>query len=323
MEAAEAEIDKKSKRVLRKYVNLDLEEERKSGDRKQTQREKCRWCISCRSSVSFSKRNVVLVVGSILLLILLVALASLFTFYYLRSQPCGSVQEMKEMEESSALVNGQLQFDKVFRRPRDDSASPPPPPLPGQNASFSFLVVGDWGRDGGFGQKRVARSMSKVASEIRPSFVISTGDNFYEGGLSGPHDQQFHNSFTDIYRHLHLQVPWLAVLGNHDYGDASCGKPAEEEDVSCLPEEKIRHRSPLHEMDKRLRERDWRWFCERFYIYRANDNVEFFFIDTNPFIEEYFNRSWAHSVDGGLSSQSIEVQKTFLSNALKASNATW
>jgi len=49
----------------------------------------------------------------------------------------------------------------------------------------------------------------------------------------------------------------------------------------------------------------------------------FFFIDTNPFIEEYFNRSWAHSVDGGLSSQSIEVQKTFLSNALKASNATW
>jgi tartrate-resistant acid phosphatase type 5 len=55
----------------------------------------------------------------------------------------------------------------------------------------------------------------------KPSFVVSTGDNFYSHGLKGPHDPYFKQTFSDMYSAPSLQVPWYAVLGNHDYGEAN------------------------------------------------------------------------------------------------------
>jgi hypothetical protein len=55
----------------------------------------------------------------------------------------------------------------------------------------------------------------------KPSFVISTGDNFYSHGLKGPDDPYFKQTFSDMYSAPSLQVPWYAVLGNHDYGEAN------------------------------------------------------------------------------------------------------
>ena len=50
--------------------------------------------------------------------------------------------------------------------------------------------------------------MGRVGEKLGIDFVISTGDNFYENGLEGVHDQEFEESFTDIYTAQSLQKPW-------------------------------------------------------------------------------------------------------------------
>lgn len=50
--------------------------------------------------------------------------------------------------------------------------------------------------------------MGKIGEKLDIDFVVSTGDNFYENGLTGVHDQQFEESFTNIYTAKSLQKPW-------------------------------------------------------------------------------------------------------------------
>jgi len=50
--------------------------------------------------------------------------------------------------------------------------------------------------------------MGKVGEQLGIDFVVSTGDNFYENGLTGTDDQAFEQSFTDIYTAKSLQKPW-------------------------------------------------------------------------------------------------------------------
>lgn len=78
-----------------------------------------------------------------------------------------------------------------------------------------FLVLGDWGREGDYNQTVVADAMARKAAVMRPDFVVSTGDNFYEWGLTSVDDPAFDISFRDIYNHTELQLPWHVVLGNH------------------------------------------------------------------------------------------------------------
>ena len=78
-----------------------------------------------------------------------------------------------------------------------------------------FLVLGDWGREGDYNQTVVADAMARRAASLRPDFVVSTGDNFYEWGLVSVDDPAFDRSFKDIYTQKELQVPWHVVLGNH------------------------------------------------------------------------------------------------------------
>ncbi|KAG6552765.1 hypothetical protein Mapa_005713 [Marchantia paleacea] len=71
-----------------------------------------------------------------------------------------------------------------------------------------FLVVGDWGRNGFYNQSVVASQMGQVGAKLGISFVISTGDNFYNTGLAGVDDIQFTTSFTNIYTSPSLQTRW-------------------------------------------------------------------------------------------------------------------
>uniref|UniRef100_A0A0E0EVE0 Purple acid phosphatase n=1 Tax=Oryza meridionalis TaxID=40149 RepID=A0A0E0EVE0_9ORYZ len=82
-------------------------------------------------------------------------------------------------------------------------------------APLRLLVVGDWGRKGGYNQTRVAEQMGKVAEETEIDFVVSTGDNFLENGLAGVDDMAFHDSFMDVYTAKSLHKPWY--LGIVDF----------------------------------------------------------------------------------------------------------
>ncbi|KAE9601042.1 putative Acid phosphatase [Lupinus albus] len=135
---------------------------------------------------------------------------------------------------------------------------------PKKDESLSFLVVGDWGRKGAHNQTKVAAQMAIHGKKLNIDFVISTGDNFYNDGLTSTNDPAFAESFTKIYTAPSLQKKWYNVLGNHDYkGNVSA------------------QLSPL------LQQCDKRWICLRSFIVNA-EAVDFFFIDTNPFLDDYF-----------------------------------
>lgn len=115
-----------------------------------------------------------------------------------------------------------------------------------------FFGIGDWGGDtaghvwwnakSAHGQsgkhgpaddwaaKYVGRQMKTLADKVKPDFVLNAGDNFYPGGInqncmanwnSSDPTHQFTDVFggvTPVYGEGVGDIPWLSVLGNHDYG---------------------------------------------------------------------------------------------------------
>ncbi|XP_028805499.1 purple acid phosphatase 17-like [Neltuma alba] len=157
------------------------------------------------------------------------------------------------------------------------------------DGSLSFLVLGDWGRKGAYNQSEVALQMGRVGDKLDIDFVISTGDNFYDNGLTGQHDTLFEESFTNIYTAKSLQKQWYSVLGNHDYrGDA------------------------LAQLSPVLREIDRRWLCLRSFIVDS-ELAEILFVDTSPFVEEYFSDPGEHRYDW----RGILPRKSYVKSLLK------
>ena len=159
---------------------------------------------------------------------------------------------------------------------------------------LQFMVIGDWGRDGAYHQKEVAAAMGDFA---RSSFVVTTGDNFYQHGVGSVRDAKWDSSFQRIY----TEVPqrWYAVLGNHDYGGSV--------------EAQIQR--SFH--DPRWRMPDY-WFDVRLDAYGRPD-VHLFFINTVVWRgREKFPYNWLGS---SVSRKQQRSQREWLEARLKASNA--
>lgn len=161
------------------------------------------------------------------------------------------------------------------------------------DGSLNFLVVGDWGRKGSHNQSRVAFQMGRIGEKLDADFIISTGDNFYDDGLTGVDDPAFDESFTQIYTAPSLQKQWYIVLGNHDYrGDVEA------------------QLSPI------LRKVDNRWLCLRSFILNA-EIVEIFFVDTTPFVDKYFIDPEGNTYDWS----GVLPRENYISNLLKDVNS--
>ncbi|XP_062158518.1 purple acid phosphatase 17-like [Alnus glutinosa] len=170
------------------------------------------------------------------------------------------------------------------------------------DGSLSFLVLGDWGRRGAFNQSEVAHQMGRIGGKLDIDFVVSTGDNFYDNGLTSEEDTAFEESFSRIYTANSLQKQWYSVLGNHDYrGNAEA------------------QLSPV------LRQIDSRWLCLRSFIVNS-ELAEILFVDTTPFVKAYFTDAEGHTYDW----RGIHSRKAYTANllkdvesALKKSTAKW
>jgi acid phosphatase len=86
----------------------------------------------------------------------------------------------------------------------------------GPGSATHIIVIGDWGREGTQFQLPVRDVMVADAKKNPLNFIISTGDNFYEDGVTTVTDSQWQTSFERIYSDSSLQVPWIVSLGNHD-----------------------------------------------------------------------------------------------------------
>eukprot|EP00931_Biecheleriopsis_adriatica_P039067 TRINITY_DN22341_c0_g2_i1.p1 TRINITY_DN22341_c0_g2~~TRINITY_DN22341_c0_g2_i1.p1 ORF type:complete len:716 (-),score=115.71 TRINITY_DN22341_c0_g2_i1:38-1981(-) len=79
-------------------------------------------------------------------------------------------------------------------------------------------------------QENVARVMTQRAEKTENLMaVVNIGDSFYWAGIPnanltgwGIHDKNWKKGFEAVYTSEHLMVPWLSVLGNHDYGGDRC-----------------------------------------------------------------------------------------------------
>lgn len=165
---------------------------------------------------------------------------------------------------------------------------------------LSFLAVGDWGRRGSPAQRAVAAGMACAATRCHPSLVFSTGDNFYEDGVSCVHDPQFGKTFERVYDAPELDLPWYAVLGNHDYRGSVDAQIA-----------------------YTRRSRRWhlpsRYYARRFESEGVSALVAF--LDTTPFVCRY--RPGGSEYTPGVIGQDPEAQLVWLDRILGAQDVDW
>lgn len=85
-------------------------------------------------------------------------------------------------------------------------------------------------------QENLGWLMGKWADKNNISFVLSQGDNMYWDGVKTTTDPRWNQTFESVYNYSSLFVPWLAVMGNHDYGGGSdyAGGDGDEKSLELL-----------------------------------------------------------------------------------------
>ena len=134
--------------------------------------------------------------------------------------------------------------------------------------AYHFYTIGDWGRNGQYGQQELADMMDLAASKVEPEIIVSTGDNFYPNGVASINDPYWISSFENVYSGYNLFCPWYVILGNHDYR----GNYQAQIDYTNLSQ---------------------RWNMPAQYYYKditTDDGAtaRFVFIDTSPLNDEYY-----------------------------------
>lgn len=192
----------------------------------------------------------------------------------------------------SCSGNLSMLFSSLFPNTKTVANAKPVPAFRAESfrdsAAVRFLIVGDWGTGASF-QKRVAEQMCAKAGVEKPGFILSTGDNIYNNGVTSIDDPQWKTKFEDIYSCQELALPWYAILGNHD------------------------HRGSIQaQIDYQKKNPRWN-MPDRYFQFtsKATDgtDIDFFALDTDP-----LNRK-----DTAFASQ----QNIWLRNALATSKARW
>jgi len=172
------------------------------------------------------------------------------------------------------------------------------PRFPCNDSIVRFAVIGDWGMWGLVDQRKVAEAMANLGNSCPYDFIVSTGDNIYNNGVSAVNDPLWLSCFESVYYHGALQCPWYVVLGNHDYR----GSPSAEIEYSTIS---ARWKMPS---------KHFRHIEER-----QNFAVELFFMDSNPFQEDIVGTP-AHPT---LNAQDTLEQTQWVTSALTESTAKW
>ncbi|MFC0182788.1 Calcineurin-like phosphoesterase [Pseudarcicella hirudinis] len=137
-----------------------------------------------------------------------------------------------------------------------------------QHRSLNFFVLGDWGMKGQEQQTEVANQMRNEAKTSDLSFLLTTGDNFYEKGVLSTTDEHWTLSYENVYQELTRQFNWYAALGNHDY----MGSPEAE--------------TAYHKVNP-----NWN-LPSRYYTFVKEtpdkQKVRFVVLDTNPYATAYY-----------------------------------
>jgi len=163
--------------------------------------------------------------------------------------------------------------------------------------SFSFIVLGDFGRVGDYYQKDVAREMGHATIALEADFVLSVGDNFYPNGVQSTQDYHWISSFENIYTDPSLYTDWYVALGNHDYR----GNVQAQIDYS--------------QISRRWNMPD-RYYSKTFELEKG-EKLLLIVMDTNPFIDSYYKDPEKYI---GIREQDTLVQTKWLEKQLKTTD---
>merc|ERR1711907_381525 len=141
---------------------------------------------------------------------------------------------------------------------------------------LSFITIGDWGgaaleepsKPYAQNVKAVAAAMAASAKANDVKFIVNTGDNFYWCGIENTSDFQVAKDWIDTYNAPSLQIPWMGVLGNHEYGY----NVQAQVDLSKI------HKNWVM---------DDRYYTRRMQLGSSSSYATFVFLDSSPCINEY------------------------------------
>jgi len=149
-----------------------------------------------------------------------------------------------------------------------------------------FVAMGDTGK-GNTTQSEIGAAIAAKCAKDGCDFVQLLGDNIYESGVTSTTDAQWATKFETPYAAIDL--PFYAVLGNHDYGGNGAG----------------------NEFGKGKNEVDYttvskKWKMPAPHYHHVMKHVEFFALDTNLMMYSM-----------------ASTQKTEVAGWIAASKTTW
>lgn len=104
--------------------------------------------------------------------------------------------------------------------PSAPSPTPPPSPTPATPPAVRFVAMGDTGT-GENSQLKIGNAIAAKCAKDGCDFVQLLGDNLYPSGAASTSDPVWQQKFEAPYAAVNL--PFYAVLGNHDYGADGAG----------------------------------------------------------------------------------------------------
>lgn len=141
--------------------------------------------------------------------------------------------------------------------PEKDGGGPTTPSKP-----VKFIAMGDTGTND-TGQFKIANTISALCKARGCDFVQLLGDNIYPSGASSVDDQVWADYFETPYAVIDL--PFFAVLGNHDYGADGAGTDFGRGQIAV---DYSKTKSQKFKLPGK-------------YYHHTKENVEFFGLDTN------------------------------------------
>lgn len=188
-------------------------------------------------------------------------------------------------------------------------------PSPDTDASgVRFVAMGDYGvgirsdSESSRRQRRVAELLTALVRDHEVRFVLSLGDNIYQGEQgqvddeSGGEDDDWYSSFFQPYRYVIARVPVFPAIGNHDTSDTEGSDDREQMEDNFHVHERFRDRQDRASVGPGL-----------FYRFGYGSNLELICIDTSQDEEDAEHHRYFQVPD----------HRDWLEEALALGDPTW
>jgi 3',5'-cyclic AMP phosphodiesterase CpdA len=167
-------------------------------------------------------------------------------------------------------------------------------------SAVNFIIANDFGRNGYYEQKPVARIMGLTAELIDVEMIAAAGDIHHFDGVESVNDPLWMTNYELIYDHPELMIQWNAICGNHEYrGNTQA--------VLDYANVSRRWNMPSRYYSRTIESED-------------GASCRLVYIDTTPLIDKYRNDTLNYP---DAHNQDLNIQLQWIDSVLTQSAETW